>query len=313
MTSPLYHLSDDVRAAIGSRRALVALESTVIAHGLPQPDNLETALACERAVDDRGATPATVAVFDGEIRVGCSRDEIVRLATESGFVKLSIRDLPVVVAQKGNGATTVATTVYLASRAAAELQVFATGGIGGVHRQWGRTLDISADLPALAATDMVVVCAGAKAILDLAATREWLETAGITVVGYQTDEFPAFYSRSSGLPVDVRVDAPAEVAELVRARRALAVRGATLVCVPAPKDVALAIEEVEAAIAEGVRDAAAKGVSGKALTPFLLAHVVQATKGRGLIANKALLIQNARVAAEVANALVTLGVSRVAR
>ena len=297
--------SPEVRAGLERGTPLVALESTVIAHGLPYPQNLETAHACEAAVREAGAVPATLAVFAGRIHLGCTPEQLQHLATGAGIQKLSIRDLPVALARRQDGATTVATSVYLAGLAGvdADLAVFATGGIGGVHRGWAQSLDISADLPVLAQTALVVVCAGAKSILDLPATREWLETAGVTVVGWQTDEFPAFYSRTSGLPVDVRVDSAAEVAALLRARRALGLPGAILVTVPVPEAVALPTAEVERAIAQALDRAAAQGVQGKALTPFLLGAVVAATQGRGLIANQALLVQNAGVAGRIAVAL----------
>jgi pseudouridine-5'-phosphate glycosidase len=305
MDESTFVLSQDVIGAILNGQPLVALESTVIAHGLPRPDNLETAQACEAAVRRARAVPATLAVFDGRVYVGCTAGQLERLATADGIQKLSIRDLPVTLARRGNGATTVATSVYLASIASmdAEIEVFATGGIGGVHRGWQHTLDISADLPVLAQTSVAVVCAGAKSILDLPATREWLETAGITVVGWQTDEFPAFYSRESGLPVDVRVETAHEAAAIIRTRRDLGLPGTTLVCVPVPPEFALPPHEVETALHDALRRASDLGVSGKALTPFLLTAVAEATYGRGLEANKALLVQNARVAAEIALAL----------
>jgi pseudouridine-5'-phosphate glycosidase len=305
MDESTFVLSQDVIGAILNGQPLVALESTVIAHGLPRPDNLETAQACEAAVRRARAVPATLAVFDGRVHVGCTAGQLERLATADGIQKLSIRDLPVTLARRGNGATTVATSVYLASIASmdADIEVFATGGIGGVHRGWQHTLDISADLPVLAQTSVAVVCAGAKSILDLPATREWLETAGITVVGWQTDEFPAFYSRESGLPVDVRVETAHEAAAIIRTRRDLGLPGTTLVCVPVPTEFALPPHEVETALHDALRRASDLGVSGKALTPFLLTAVAEATYGRGLEANKALLVQNARVAAEIDGAL----------
>ena len=305
MDEAYFHLSQEVITAIISDVPLVALESTVISHGLPRPDNVETARACEAAVRGARAVPATIAVLGGRVHIGLTGAELERLGAATDIVKLSIRDLPVALARGGNGATTVASTVYLASIASmdAEIEVFATGGIGGVHRGWGTTLDLSADLTMLAQTSMTVVCAGAKAILDLPATREWLETAGITVVGWRTDEFPAFYSRESGLGVDVRVENAAEAAAIIHARRALGLPGTTLICVPVPPEYALPAQEVEAPIQAALDRATALGVRGKALTPFLLSAVAEATYGRGLEANKALLVQNARVAGEIAVAL----------
>jgi pseudouridine-5'-phosphate glycosidase len=305
MDESTFVLSQEVIGAILNGQPIVALESTVISHGLPRPDNLETAQACEAAVRRVRAVPATLAVFDGRVHVGCTTPQLERLAASENIQKLSIRDLPVALARRTHGATTVATSVYLASIASmdAEIEVFATGGIGGVHRGWQHTLDISADLPVLAQTGVAVVCAGAKSILDLPATREWLETAGITVVGWQTDEFPAFYSRESGLPVDVRVETAAEAAAIIRTRRDLGLPGTTLVCVPVPPEYALPPQEVETALHDALRRASDLGITGKALTPFLLSAVAEATYGRGLEANKALLVQNARVAAEIAVAL----------
>lgn len=301
----IVHVNDAVRAAVAAETPLVALESTVIAHGLPRPHNLETARACEAAVRGAGAFPATLSLRDGLVRVGCTAAELEALAHSEGIQKLSIRDLPTALARRVHGATTVATSVYIAARIAAphRIHVFATGGIGGVHRGFAETLDISADLPVLASTDIVVVCAGAKAILELAATREWLETAGVTVVGYRTDTFAAFYSRSSGLPVDVRVEQASDVAALVRARRALRMRGATLVCVPVPADVEVPNALVEEATRDALAKAAAAGIRGKEVTPFLLRAVAEATHGQGLRANCALLVQNARIAGEIAKAL----------
>ncbi len=289
----------------------VALESTVISHGLPYPHNLRLALRLEEIVREEGAEPATVGVIAGEIIVGLSRPQIEHLATAANVRKVSRRDLPIVVARRLDGATTVATTAWAARRAG--ISVFATGGIGGVHRiaapeATGGTAgvlaaDISADLPELAETPIVVVCAGAKAILDLPATLEWLETHGVPVIGYQTDEFPAFYNRSSGLPVDVRADTPTEVAALFRAQRALGLPAGLLVAVPVPAAYELPAEQMTTAIGQALREAAGRGIKGKALTPFLLARISELTGEASLRANLALLENNARVAAQIAVAL----------
>src|SRR5438876_254266 len=223
-------LSAAVVRALAEEKPIVALESTVIAHGLPHPENLETANRLEKIVADGGATPATIAILNGKLCVGLNRDQIEQIANDEDIKKISIRDLPIAVARGWNGATTVASTIWIAHRAG--IKVFATGGIGGVHR--GSLPDISADLPALARKPMIVVCSGAKIVLDLPATREWLETHGVTVVGYQCDEMPAFYSRSSGLAVDARADSAAEVAEIYRAQRALGIHSALLVTAPVP-------------------------------------------------------------------------------
>jgi len=292
-------VSPEVRAALEGGLPVVALESTVLAHGLPRPRNLEVGLSLEADVRAGGATPATVGVVGGAPKVGLSGAEVERMATADGVLKLSTRDLPVAVARGADGATTVAATMWLAGEAG--VKVFATGGIGGVHR--GDGSDVSADLTELGRTPMVVVCAGAKAILDLPATREALETAGVLVAGWRTSEFPAFYSAESGLPVDVRVDSPEEVAAIWRAHRALGAPGALLLCVPPPAESALDAAEVNASILRALAHAQEEGVRGKEVTPFLLRAVAKETGGGSLEANVALLRSNARVAAEVASAL----------
>lgn len=295
----MIRLSNEVKTAVDAGRPLVALESTVLAHGLPFPRNLEVGRALENVVAAGGAVPATVAVLEGVPRVGLAGAELERIATADGVLKLSTRDLPVAVASGRDGATTVASTMWLAHRAG--VRVFSTGGIGGVHR--GSPRDVSADLTELGRTPMVVVCAGAKAILDLPATREALESEGVLVVGWRTDELPAFYSRESGLGVDVRADSAEEVAGLWRAHAALGVPGAMLLCVPPPAEAALRAEWVEGAIGRALEEAAEQGVQGKQITPFLLGRMAQLTEGRSLEANVALLLNNARVAAEVASAM----------
>ena len=300
---PSIHTSAAVRDALEARRGVVALESTVIAHGLPHPRNLQVARELEDEVRAHGAVPATVGVVAGTPIVGLSAADVERLGTAEGVLKLSTRDLAVPVARGLDGATTVAATMWLAHRAG--VAVFATGGIGGVHR--GEAHDVSADLTELGRTPMVVVCAGAKAILDLAATREALETAGVLVVGFGTDELPAFYSRESGIPVDVRADTADEVAALWSAHRALAAPGAILLCVPPPAGHALPAAEVERAIGDALLEAEARGIRGKEVTPFLLSSVAERTGGRSLEANVALLRNNARTAAAVAAAMASAG------
>ena len=296
----IFLLSPEVEEALERGRAVVALESTVVAHGLPRPQNLETALRLEQIVRAAGAVPATVAVIAGQIRIGLDRAALEHVANHHPVHKLSTRDLPVAVARNLDGATTVATTAFLAARAG--LSVFATGGIGGVHR--GCLPDVSADLPELARTRLAaVVCSGAKSVLDLPATREWLETHGVTVVGYGCDEMPAFYTRASGLPVDARADSPAEVAALARARRALDLAGALLVTVPVPGESEVPGHVVEDALSAALEEAARSKITGSELTPFLLKRLAEQSRGATLRANVALLERNARVAAEIAVAL----------
>jgi len=294
-----------IKEAIDARRGVVALESTVIAHGLPRPRNLETARLLERDIREAGAVPATICLADGALVVGANEVLIARLANEEGVAKISTRDLAPFLARvpsNGIGATTVATTAEIAARAG--IEVFATGGIGGVHRGAERTMDVSADLRALAAHPVVVVCAGAKLVLDLAQTLEQLETLGIPVIGYQTDELPAFYVRSSGLRIPHRADDADAVARIARIQLE---RGAgMLVCVPIPEASALPRAEMEREIDDALAAADNAGVRGSAVTPFLLAHLGDASSGRTLDANVALLRNNARIAAAIAISLATI-------
>jgi len=301
MNLNIVDLSSEVQSALASNEPVVALESTVIAHGLPRPTNLETARNLEQTVHEIGCTPGTVAILDGTLRVGLDAEQLELLATSDDIKKVSIRDLPIAVAEKWNGATTVASTCWIAHRAG--IKVFATGGIGGVHR--GALPDISADLPQLAQTPIIVVCSGAKIVLDLPATREWLETNGVTVVGYQCDEMPAFYSRQSGLAVDARADSGADVARLFKAHQMLGVAGAILVTVPVPAEFEVPLEQAERLLSEALRRAAKLSISGRELTPFLLAQMADKSEGATLRANIALLKNNARVAAEIAKEIET--------
>ncbi len=291
--------TDKVRQALAKGEPVVALESTVISHGLPYPTNLEAAIEMEEIIHRQGAVPATIAILGGKVRIGVTRDELEHLSTAKGIRKVSRRDLPIVVAQEGDGATTVAATMTIAAWAG--ISIFATGGIGGVHR--GSGFDVSNDLPTLANTPVTVVCAGAKAILDLPNTLEWLETAGVPVIGYGTDEFPAFYARKSGLPVDVRVDTPQEAAAVIAAGRRLGLPNGILITVPVPAEAEVPPQQLEAAIASALEEAQARGIEGSASTPFLLRWVARQTGGASLQANVALLHNNAAVAAQIAVAL----------
>jgi len=299
--APALTLSTEVADALRSNLPVVALESTLITHGLSWPSNAETALAMEQAVRDAGAVPATIAVLRGTITVGVSRHEIERLAScPVGCVrKCSRRDLPIVVARREDASTTVAATMIVAHQAG--IRVFGTGGIGGVHR--GAPFDVSADLIELGRTPIAVVCAGAKAILDLPATLEVLETQGVPVVGVGTDTMPGFYARSSGLPIDVRVDTADEAAAIVHAAHRLGAQHAVLIVVPVPEEAAIPADEAEAAIQRAIREAEAQSIHGKAVTPFLLRRVAELTGGAARAANMALLINSARHAGLIARAL----------
>lgn len=293
----------EVEMALAKGAPVVALESTLITHGFPSPDNIKIAQDIEAAVRERGAVPATIAVLAGEITVGLTSAQLDELASTPNVRKCSRRDLPLVVARQEHGATTVAGTMIVAHWAG--IRVFATGGIGGVHR--GHPFDESADMIELGRTPVTVVCAGAKAILDLPLTLEVLETQGVPVIGYQTDELPAFYSRHSGLPVDLRVDSPQEVAAIIRAREALELTGGTLVTVPVPAAAEWPADQAQAVISQALTTAERQGVTGKAVTPFLLQQVNELSAERSKRANMALLLNNAGVAAEIARALAGSG------
>lgn len=294
-------IQEEVQEALLEQQPVVALESTVITHGLPYPQNLETAVSMETAVRAGGATPATIAILKGKIHVGLSQEQLEWLAQEPGTAvrKCSRRDIPIALARQETGATTVAGTMILAHQAGIEL--FATGGIGGVHR--GHPFDISADLTELGRTPVTVVCSGAKSILDLAATREVLETNGVPVIGFGVDEMPAFFVRSSGLPVDVRANSADEVAEMMIARRKLSLQSGQLITVPVPEAEAADPDEMEAAIAQATKEADELGIHGGASTPWLLGRVVELTDGRSLKANRALLRNNGKIAGQIAVSL----------
>ena len=294
-------IAPDVAAALASQAPVVALESTIISHGFPYPANVETALAAEQVARDNGAVPATIAIIGGRIKVGLSREQIEHLGSTPGIAKASRRDIPTLVALGDDGATTVAGTMLIA--AIAGIRVFATGGIGGVHRGAEKTMDVSADLLELARTNVAVVCAGAKSILHLGLTLEVLETHGVPVLGYRTDEFPAFYCRESGLPVDRRLDSAHDVAEILRVRRELGVAGGVLIANPIPIEHALDSVEVDQWVAAALLEAEGAGVRGKAVTPFLLARIHELSGGRSETANKELVYNNVSVAAEIARSL----------
>jgi pseudouridine-5'-phosphate glycosidase len=295
-------ISHEVESALAANRPVVALESTVIAHGLPRPKNLETAQSLERIVRDEGASPATIAVVEGKLCVGLDQDQIELIGNGEDIKKISTRDLAVAVTRGWNGATTVASTLWVAHRVG--IQVFATGGIGGVHR--GPLPDVSADLPELARTPMIVVCSGAKIVLDLPATREWLETYGVTVVGYGCDELPAFYARESGLPLDARCDSPGEVVKLFRTQRDLGIETALLVTVPVPPAAEVPQALLNKILNESLGEAETSKINGRDLTPFLLARMAERSESATLHTNIALLENNARVAAQIASELTSV-------
>jgi pseudouridine-5'-phosphate glycosidase len=296
---PNFTIAPEVRIALDLGTPIVALESTVITHGLPRPQNLQLARNMEKNVRDAGATPATIALLDGQIHVGLSDLELVRLADSESTLKVSHRDFATAIVKKTNGGTTVAGTMFAANMTG--IKVFATGGIGGVHKE--SAFDISTDLRSLAEIPTIVVCAGAKAILDLPATMEYLETMGVPVVGYGTDEFPAFYSRESGLNVSVRLDSPKEIAEFAKAHWDLGMKGGILVTNPIPEADAIPAAKMEPIIAKASIEAIEQGIHGQKLTPFLLGRISELTKGKSMKANLALLLNNARLAAQIAGEL----------
>jgi pseudouridine-5'-phosphate glycosidase len=291
--------SEYVHEALAIGHPVLALESTIITHGLPWPQNLETAKAVEQVVRDCGATPATVAVIDGKLKVGLNGYELERIA-ELGqqAVKCSRRDLPFMIESRGTAGTTVAATMYIARLAG--IQVFATGGIGGVHQDAHNTFDISADLQELARTNVAVICAGPKSILDIGLTREYLETHGVPIVGYRTDQLPAFFARKSGYSVDYRLDRPEEVASLLHTKWSLGLDGGVVIANPIPKEHAIDRKTMVQVNETAVREAIERGVTGKDLTPFLLSRVEELTEGRSLLANRKLMLHNAEVGARIA-------------
>ena len=292
-------LSPEVSEALAAGKPVVALESTIISHGMPYPQNVETALMVEKTIRDNEAVPATIAVIVGRLKAGLTPAEIEYLGKKGRAVtKASRRDLPVLVARREDGATTVTTTMIIANLAG--IKVFATGGIGGVHRGAETTMDISADLEELAQTPVMVICAGAKSILDLGLTLEYLETKGVPVIGYGTDELPAFYTRKSGFKVDYRIDTPEELAAAFRAKLELGLRGGMLVTNPIPEQYSMDPERINAAIDQAIAECSEKGIKGKDTTPFLLARIKDITGGDSLDSNIQLVLNNARLAAHTA-------------
>lgn len=291
-------INPEVLKAINEGKAVVALESTIISHGMPYPLNVETAVKVENIIRENGAVPATIAILNGMLKVGLTKEEIEYLGKTKDVVKTSRRDLPFIVANKLDGATTVASTMIIA--ALAGIKVFATGGIGGVHRGAQETFDISADLQELAHTNVAVVCAGAKSILDIGLTLEYLETQGVPVIGYQTDELPAFYTRKSGFPVDYNVDSPEKIASALKVKWDLGLDGGVVIANPIPEEYAMDFDEITNAINDAIKEAEEKGIKGKESTPFLLAKVKDITAGKSLDSNIQLVFNNALLGAKVA-------------
>lgn len=303
-SNPRHHLLDiapEVQHALNQGHPVVALESTIITHGMPHPENVETAQGVEAVVRDNGATPATIAIIGGRVKIGLSATELDWLGTARNVLKLSRSDLPYAVSSRSHGSTTVAATMICAHLAG--IRVFATGGIGGVHQGVEETMDISADLDELARTPVTVVCAGAKAILDIPRTLEYLETRGVPVIGYRTDIFPAFWSRMSELPVPIRLEEPDAIADLIGAKQALGLEGGVLVANPVPPADEIPAGDMRSFIDQAIDKAKERGVSGKAVTPFLLAHLYELTGGRSLATNIALVRNNAGLSARLAVAL----------
>ncbi len=295
-------LSPEVAGALAAGKPVVALESTIISHGMPYPQNVQTALLVEKTIRDNGAVPATIAVIGGRLKAGLTPEQIEYLGKKGREVtKASRRDLPVLVARGQDGATTVTTTMIIAAMAG--IKVFATGGIGGVHRGAETSMDISADLEELAATPVMVICAGAKSILDLGLTLEYLETKGVPVIGFGTEELPAFYTRKSGFKVDYRIDTPEELAAAFRAKMEMGLKGGMLVTNPIPEEYSMDPDRINAAIDQAVAECSARGIKGKDTTPFLLARIKDITGGDSLEANIRLVLNNARLAARTAACL----------
>ncbi len=293
------NISQEVAEALAENKPVVALESTIISHGMPYPQNVETALKVEQVIRDNGAVPATIAIIGGKLKAGLTKAEIEHLGkTGSAVTKVSRRDLPIIVAKGMDGATTVATTMIIASLAG--IKVFATGGVGGVHRGAETTMDISADLEELAMTPVMVICAGAKSILDLGLTLEYLETKGVPVIGYGTDELPAFYTRKSGFGVDYQLNTPKELAEAFLVKQAVGLKGGMLVTNPIPEEFYMDSEVINKAIDEAIAESKRQGIHGKDTTPFLLAKVKEITGGDSLDSNIQLVFNNARLAAQTA-------------
>lgn len=293
--------TEEVKHALGNHLPVVALETTIISHGMPYPQNIQTAKEVEQIIHHNGAVPATIGIMDGKIKIGLTNEELEKFATSKTVEKVSRRDLPYILSTGKIGAATVSTTMIGA--ALAGIKVFATGGIGGVHREGEQTMDISADLTELSRTNVAVVCAGVKSILDIGRTLEYLETQGVPVIGYQCDKFPSFYSRESGFRVDFHLDVPEQIAMLMKTKWELGLNGGIVIANPVPEAYAMNHREIENVIVQAIQEAKEKGITGKQVTPFLLNRINQMTKGKSLETNISLVKHNAEVAAKIAIAL----------
>ncbi|MGN0715460.1 MAG: pseudouridine-5'-phosphate glycosidase [Anaerovoracaceae bacterium] len=291
-------INPEVEKALEEGVPVIALESTIIAHGMPYPKNVETALAVEDVIRKNGAVPATIGIIQGRIKIGLTKEEVEYMATAKNVLKVSRRDFPLAVAQKADGATTVAGTMIAANMAG--IRLFVTGGIGGVHRGAGESFDISADLEELKMTDVTVICAGVKSILDIGATLEYLETAGVPVITYGADEFPAFFSRKSGFPAECRLDSAKEIADLINAKDEMGLKGGVLVACPVPEEKEIPFEEIDVVIRQALKECEEQGIKGKRITPFLLSRVKDLTEGRSLEANIQLVLNNADIGSKIA-------------
>ncbi len=297
-------IKPEVKTALDEGKVVIALESTIIAHGMPYPKNIETAIEVEEVIRRKGAVPATMGIIKGRIKVGMTKEEIEYLAKAEHVVKVSRRDFPLIAAKSLDGATTVAGTMIIAEQVG--IPLFVTGGIGGVHRGAAESFDISADLEELKQTNVVVICAGVKSILDIGATLEYLETGGVPVITFGSDEFPAFYSRKSGFPAECRMDDTGEIAELIMAKSSLGLKGGMLVACPIPAEHEIDFDSMDLTIHRAIRESEEKGITGKRITPFLLDKVKELTEGRSLEANIQLVLNNARVGGEIASAMMNL-------
>lgn len=294
-------IQPEVKKALAEGAPVIALESTIISHGMPYPKNVETALAVEEVIRQGGAVPATIGIIGGRIKIGLTHEEIEYMATAKNVAKVSRRDFPLILSQKADGATTVAGTMIAANMAG--IRLFVTGGIGGVHRGAGESFDISADLEELKMTDVTVICAGVKSILDIPATLEYLETSGVPVITFGADQFPAFYSRESGVPAECRIDTAAEVAALLRTKAEMGMKGGVLVACPVPAEDEIPFAQIDGVIQQALAECSAQKVTGKRITPFLLSRVKDLTEGRSLEANIKLVLNNAKIGAEIATSL----------